>query len=85
MKLQIGRDGRDHLHQFVVENRRAQLQRNGHAGAIYFSKNVVRKVGLDVDILNARERVCGVRLIVIFAKYVYGVVSSQTVLEIPSK
>src|SRR5665811_1517806 len=38
MKLQMGRDGRDHFHQLVVKNRSAQFQRNGHTSAIYLSK-----------------------------------------------
>jgi hypothetical protein len=45
----------------MVEERAAHLERIGHAGAIDLGEDVVRQIRLEVDVLDARQRVGGVR------------------------
>ena len=48
--LQPGRDARGELHQLVVEERRARLERVGHGGDVDLRQQVAGQVGRDVDV-----------------------------------
>ena len=51
------RNARHELHERVVEERRPRLEGVGHARTVHLGEDVVDQVALDVDVLDARERI----------------------------
>ncbi len=59
--LQRGREGRQPFDQRVVHQRLAHFERVRHAGAIDLGVDVADQVGVQVDVLDQRKRIVGVR------------------------
>src|SRR5271155_4712292 len=61
----------------MIEERRADFERDGHAGAVNFGEDIVGQIRLDVDVLNAREKIIGAGAIVVMAEDIDGIVAGQ--------
>src|ERR1035437_4357195 len=69
----------------MIQKRAAHFQRVRHAGAIYFYQNVVYQVSLDIDILNARQRIGGVRTVIVIPQHVQRIVPGKLLPEVPTE
>ena len=60
---QLQSDGRPRrpLHELMVQQRHAHLERVRHAGAVDLGQDVARQLGLQVDVLDQRQRIVGRR------------------------
>ncbi len=55
-KLRLRRQRGCPLDELVVQNRHPHLERVSHAGPIHFREDVADEIGLEIEILNARQR-----------------------------
>ena len=61
----------------MVQQRHPHLERMGHAGAVDLGQDVARQVGLEVEVLQQRQRVVGRRLLRVAAHHLDRAVALQ--------
>jgi hypothetical protein len=69
----------------MVEERSANFEGYGHAGAIHFREDVVRQVRFDVHILDFRKEIIGVGTVVVITEDIESVVLAESLLKFGSK